>query len=174
MKRPQYRTCLTSLFRQNNEEISRRCPIQISTIDEKVLQLNTTIFLIYTKNEKQIFVTCTRNEEKIENQFAISNLTYLTMGNKCTVLLENTIITASLPMNFDIFQKITKIGIDFKNVIGLGDEELAKFSKFLKTNLKNEDKPIKISDVKEMYNIKTLHTSSESILSIFKNSSMLV
>ena len=77
-------------------------------------------------------------------------------------------------MNFDIFQKITKIGIDFKNVIGLGDEELAKFSKFLKTNLKNEDKPIKISDVKEMYNIKTLHTSSESILSIFKNSSMLV
>ena len=113
MKWPQYRTCLTSLFRQNNEEISRTCLIQISTIDEKVLQLNTTTFLIYTKNEKQIFVTRTRNEEKIEKQFAISNLTYLTMGNKCTALLENTIITASLPMNFEIYQKITKIEINF-------------------------------------------------------------
>ena len=59
MIRPQHQSCLTSLFRQNNEEISRTCPIQISTIVEKVLQLNTTTFLIYTKNEKQIFVTCT-------------------------------------------------------------------------------------------------------------------
>ena len=68
-----------------------------------------TTFFIYIKNEKQLFVTCTRNEEKIEKKFAISNRAYLTMGNKCTALLENTIITKSLPMNFDIFQKITKI-----------------------------------------------------------------
>ena len=127
-----------------------------------------TTFLIYTKNEKQIFVTCTRNEEKSEKQFAISNLTYLTMKNRCTALLENNIITANLPMNFDIFQKITKIEIKFQNVIGLENEELAEFTKFLKTSMKNIGKPIKISDVKKMYHLKTLHTKSENIWSIFK------
>ena len=90
------------------------------------------------------------------------------MGNKCTALLENNIITANLPMNFDIFQKITEVEINFKNVIGLKNEELAEFSKFLKTSLKNEGKPIKITDVKKMYHIKTLRTRSESIWSISK------
>ena len=66
LKRPQQKTCLTSLFRQNNDEISKTCAIQISTIEEKVLQLNTTTFLIYTKNEKQVYVTCTKNDEKIK------------------------------------------------------------------------------------------------------------
>ena len=51
MKRPQYQSCLNSLVRQNIKEISKTCPIQISTIDEKALQLNTTAFLIYTKND---------------------------------------------------------------------------------------------------------------------------
>ena len=81
-ERPQHKTCLTSLFRQNNDEISKTCSIQISTIDEKVLQLNTTTFLIYTKNEKQVYITCTKGDEKIEKQFAITKLTYLTMKNK--------------------------------------------------------------------------------------------
>ena len=71
-------------------------------------------------------------------------------------------------MNFDIFQKITKIEINFKNVIGLQIGELTEFTKFLKTSLKNIGKPIKIADVKKMYHLKTLHTKSESIWSIFK------
>ena len=66
LKRSQQKTCLTSLFRQNNDEISKTCAIQISTIEEKVLQLNTTTFLIYTKNEKQVYITCTKGDEKIE------------------------------------------------------------------------------------------------------------
>ena len=168
MKRSQHQSCLTSLFRQNNKEISRTCSIQISTIEEKVLQLNTTTFLIYTKNEKQIFVTCTRNDEKIEKQFAISNLTYITMEKRCNALLEDDIITSNLPINFDIFQKITKIEINFNNVIGLETGEIAEFTKFLKTSLKNTGKPIKISDVKKLYHLKTLHTNSETIWSIFK------
>ena len=90
------------------------------------------------------------------------------MENRCTALLENNIITANLPMNFDIFQKITKIEINFKNVIGLQIGELTEFTKFLKTSLKNIGKPIKIADVKKMYHLKTLHTKSESIWSIFK------
>ena len=77
------------------------------------------------------------------------------MKNKCTALLENNIITANLPMNFDIFQKITNIEVKFQNVIGLENEELEEFTKFLKTSLKNIGKPIKISDVEKMYHLKT-------------------
>lgn len=77
-----------------------------------------------------MFVTCTRDVEKIEIQFAITNLTYLTMKNRCTALIENNIITANLPMNVNIFQEITKIEINSKDVIGLENEELAEFSNF--------------------------------------------
>ena len=61
------------------------------------------------------------------------------MEKKCKALHENNIITANLPMHFDIFKKVPQIEINLKNVVGLGDEELADFSKFLKTNLKNEE-----------------------------------
>ena len=64
VKRPQHKTCLTSLFRQNNYEIVKTCSIQLTNINEQFLQLNTSTFLINSKNEKQIFVTCMRNEEK--------------------------------------------------------------------------------------------------------------
>ena len=53
-------------------------------------------------------------------------------------------------------------------MIGLENGELAEFTKFLKTSLKNIGKPIKIADVKKMYHLKTLHTKSETIWSIFK------
>ena len=90
------------------------------------------------------------------------------MENRCNALLEDNIITSNLPINFDIFQKITKIEINFNNVIGLETGEIAEFTKFLKTSLKNTGKPIKISDVKKLYHLKTLHTNSETIWSIFK------
>ena len=38
----------------------------------------------------------------------------------------------------------------------------------MKTSLKNTGKPIKISDVKKLYHLKTLHTNNETIWSIFK------
>ena len=168
LKRPQQKTCLTSLFRQNNDEISKTCAIQISTIEEKVLQLNTTTFLIYTKNEKQIYITCTQGEEKIENQFKLSKLTYLTMKNKCNALLDNHIVTSNLPLNFDIFQKITKIDINFNTVVGIEEKELKDFSNFIKTNSKNMQKPIKITDIRKLYHIEKLRTHNESLWSLFK------
>lgn len=168
LKRRQQKTCLTSSFRQNNEEISRTCSIQISAIDEKVLQLYTTTFLIYTKAEKQVFVTSSKEDEKIEEQFAIIKLTYLTMENKCTAKLDNNIITFSLPLNFDICQKLTEIDINFKNVAEFKDDEITDFSKLLKTNLKNKENPMRITDIKKLYHIKTLYTSNESTWLLFK------
>ena len=95
VKRPQHKTCLTSLFRQNNDEIFKTCSIQLTNINEQILQLNTSTFLIYSKTEKQIFVTCMRNEEKIEKQFTLKDLTYLTMENKCTAIMDNRIISSN-------------------------------------------------------------------------------
>ena len=76
-----------------------------------------------------------------------TNLTYLTMKNKCSALLDNTIVTSNLPLNFDIFQKITKIDINFNTVVGIEEKELTDFSKFIQTNSKNMQKPIKITRV---------------------------
>ena len=105
--------------------------MQLTNINEQILQLNTSTFLIYSKTEKQIFVTCMRNNEKVEKQFTLKDLNYLTMENKCTATLDNIIITSNLPINYDIYQKFTKIDIDFKSVIGFEDQE---FSKFIKAN----------------------------------------
>ena len=69
------------------------------------------------------------------------------MKNKCSALLDNTIVTSNLPLNFDIFQKITKIDINFNTVVGIEEKELTDFSKFIQTNSKNMQKPIKITRV---------------------------
>ena len=58
------------------------------------------------------------------------------MDNKCTAILDRNIISSNLSINYDTYQKFAKIEIDFKNVIGLEDR---LFSKFLKTNWKNEE-----------------------------------
>ena len=68
------------------------------------------------------------------------------MENKCTAILDNSIITSNLPFDYDIYQKFTKIDIDFKSVLGLENEE---FSKFITANWRNEKKPIKLSDNKK-------------------------
>ena len=165
VKRPQHKTCLTSLFRQNNDEIFKTCSIQLTNINEQILQLNTSTFLIYSKTEKQIFVTCIRNDEKVEKQFTITDLTYLTMENKCTAILDNSIITSNLPFNYDIYQKFTKIDIDFKSVLGLEDQE---FSRFITANWKDEKKPIKLSDIKKLYHIEKLQTHNQTLWGMFK------
>ena len=74
------------------------------------------------------------------------------MENKCTAILENNIITSNLPINYDIFQKVTKIDIDFKSVLGLEDK---LFSKFQKINWKNDGKTIKLSDIRNHYHFLT-------------------
>ena len=165
VKRPQHKTCLTSLFRQNNDEIFKTCSIQLTNINEQILQLNTSTFLIYSKTEKQIFVTCIRNDEKVEKQFTLKDLTYLIMENKCTAILDNSIITSNLPFNYDIYQKFTKIDIDFKSVLGLENEE---FSKFITANWRNEKKPIKLSDIKKLYHIEKLQTHNQTLWDMFK------
>ena len=106
-----------------------------------------------------------RNEEKIEKQFTLKDLTYLTMENKCTAIMDNSIISSNLPMNYDIYQKFTRIDIDFKSVVGLEDQE---FSKFLKTNWRNEKKTIKLSDIKKLYHIEKLQTHNQTLWGMFK------
>ena len=101
--------------------------MQLTNIDEKFLQLVTSTFLIYTKTEKKIFVACTRNEKKIEKQFTLTDLTYLTMENKCTAIMDNSIISFNISIKYDIYQKFTRIDIDFKSVVGLEDQEISKF-----------------------------------------------
>lgn len=134
VKRPRHRTYITSLLRQNNDNIFKIWSMQLTNIDEKTLQLNTSTFLIYSETEKQIFVTCIRNEEKIKKQFTLKDMTYLTMKNKCTAIMDNSIISSNLPINYDIYLKCSRIDIDFKSVVGLEDEE---FSKFLIFSIRN-------------------------------------
>ena len=88
-----------------------------------------------------------RNDEKVEKQFTLKDLTYLTMENKCTAILDNSIITSNLPFNYDIYQKFTKIDINFKSELGLEDQE---FSKFITANWRNEKQHIKLSDIKKL------------------------
>ena len=72
------------------------------------------------------------------------------MENECTAIIDDSMISSNLPMNYDIYQKFTKIDIDFKSVKGLEDQE---FSKFIKANWRNEKKTIKLSDIKILYHI---------------------
>ena len=60
-----------------------------------------------------------QNQEKIEEQITLTDLTYLAMENKCTAILDNNIITSNLLLDYDIFQKITRLDIDFASVMGL-------------------------------------------------------
>ena len=117
-------------------------------MDEKILQLNISTFLIYTKIEKEVFVTCIENEEKKEKQLTLTDLTYLTMENKFTAIFDNNIITSNLPLYYDIVQEFNKIDIDFKSAVGPEDKE---YSKFLKTNWKNKGNAIKLSDIRKLY-----------------------
>ena len=108
LKRPQHKTFLTSLFRQNNDAIFKTFSVQLTSIDEKILKSNTSSFLIHSKTVKQIFLTCIKNEEKIETKITLIGLTYLTTENKFTVILDNSIITSNLSLNYDIFTNIYK------------------------------------------------------------------
>ena len=76
--------------------------MQLTNIDEKIQQLNMRTFFIYVKTEKRFFATCTKNKEKIKKQLSLTDLTYLTMENRYTVILDNFIITSNLPINYDI------------------------------------------------------------------------
>ena len=51
------------------------------------------------------------------------------MENKCTAIMDNSIISSNLPINYDIFQKFTRIDIDFKSVVGVEDQESQNSSK---------------------------------------------
>ena len=63
--------------------------MKTSSSSEKIIQLNSTTFLIYTRNESQLYVTCKKHEEKVfEKQFVTNNVDYLTMKADCTALLE--------------------------------------------------------------------------------------
>ena len=79
--------------------------------------------------------------------------------------MDNSIIISNLLINYDIYQKFTKIDIDFKSVLGLEDQE---FSKFIKANWRNEKKPIKLSDIKKLYHIEKLQTHNQTLWGMFK------
>ena len=87
------------------------------------------------------------------------------MESKCTAILDNNIVISNLPINYDSFQIISKIDIDFKIVVGLEDKE---FSKFFKTNWKNERKASKLSDIRKLYHIEKIQNHSEAFWSILK------
>ena len=65
--------------------------MKTSSVREKIIQLNLTTFLIYNRNESQLYVTCKKHDEKIfEKQFVTNNVDYLTMKADCTALLETS------------------------------------------------------------------------------------
>ena len=87
------------------------------------------------------------------------------MKNKCAAIFDSNIITANLSIDYHMYQKFTKIDIDFRSVVGLEDKE---FSEFLKTNWKNDGKTIRLRDVKKLYLIEKLQTHNQSLWSMFK------
>ena len=58
LTRPGAKSCLSSLFKQNDLDIQQNCNMKTSSASEKIIQLNSTTFLIYTRNESQLYVTC--------------------------------------------------------------------------------------------------------------------
>ena len=79
--------------------------------------------------------------------------------------MENSIISCNLPINYGIYQKFTRIDIDFKSVVGLEDQE---FPKFLNANCRDEKKTIKLSDIKKLYHKEKFQTHNQTLWGIFK------
>ena len=73
--------------------------------------------------------------------------------DKCILILDNDIITSILPINYNIYQKFTKIDIDFKSVVWL---EAKEFSKLVDTNWQHDGKAIELSDSRKLYYITNL------------------
>ena len=169
LTRPGAKSCLSSLFKQNDLDIQQNCNMKTSSFSEKIIQLNSTTFLIYTRNESQLYVTCKKHEEKIfEKQFVTNNVDYLTMKADCTALLEKNVIKSTLPVDYEVYQKITKINIKFGDIFGIGKSEMKEFSDFLEEKIKNDAKTWRITDIKKLYHITKLQKTSTSLWTNFK------
>ena len=64
LKRTSTSDCTLALYRRLKDDIRSKCPIELTTPTEGIIQIDSTTFYVFTPNSTDIFITCTQPDSR--------------------------------------------------------------------------------------------------------------
>ena len=144
--------CLTALYKRQKSKINKLCPIQLFSKDEHIIQINSTTFLTYSKGKTNAYVSCSKDGKKtFENNYDIKAraFNYITLHASCVFNFGHTILSTNLPLNADIYARITGVNLYLTDLVDFGEEDMAEFTAFVKRDAISTHYNIRIEDIRK-------------------------
>ena len=86
LKRTSSSDCTLALYRRLKEEIRTKCPIELTTPTEVIIQINSTTFYVFTPNSTDIFITC---PERAQEKQKLNGFNIVTLITGCRAALHH-------------------------------------------------------------------------------------
>ncbi len=119
--------------------------------DEHIIQINSTTFLTYSKGKTNAYVSCSKDGKKtFENNYDIKAraFNYITLHAICIFNFGHTILSTNLPLNADIYARITGVNLNLTDLVDFGEEDMAEFTAFVKRDVISTHHNIRIEDIR--------------------------
>ena len=120
MKRRNNKIRLKDLYTKDMKRILKDCDLDIFKEKEFISKLNSTSFLVYSKQRSLVNLICIKNGiVKLDKKEYIINSNIITLRDSCKANLENHILSHHMTIDLELDYQFNTIGIDLKEILQL-------------------------------------------------------
>ena len=109
-----------ALYKKDKKTIGEKCSLEVSSVREMIIQLNSTSFYTYTPNQTDLFVNCPERKHE-KTRIGGFNIIYLTPGYRSS--LNQHVFTSGVEIEENIILKQNNLNLHLKDLIKVQDAE---------------------------------------------------
>ena len=169
MKRRKNKSCLKDLYTKDIKGIPKDCNLDIFKEKEFISKLNSTSYLVYSKQKSLVNLICIKNGiVNLDKKEYIINNNIITLRDNCKANLENHILSHHRTIDLEVDYQFNTIGIDLKEILQLSKQETEEFIEFAKKKLNTSSTQLKLVDIKRKFHLHNI-SKHQSLLQKIKS-----
>ena len=171
LKRTSSSDCTLALYRRLKDEIRIKCPIELTTPTEVIIQINSTTFYVFTPNSTDMFITC---PERIQEKQKLKGFNIVTLIPGCRAALNHHVFSSGILIEEQIDLKQTNLHLNLMELINVEDLEEAELVDLIKEEQAISTKPLEIVDVEKKYKLRRIQKKNKFYGTLFGSFSSII
>ena len=159
------------MYRRLKDEIRSKCPIELTTPTEVIIQINSTTFYVFTPNSTDIFITC---PERIQEKEKLSGFNIVTLIPGCRAALNHHVFSSGILIEEEINLKQNNLHLNLIELINVENLEEKELIELIKEEQAISTKPLEIVDVEKKYKLKRIQKHNKLYGTLFGSFSTII